>query len=661
MSTSGGTTLDSVRALEDDFADAMSRMYSVGNDLARLRSSLAREASPAEWTPVSPTAPEPAADATSTTEQDESDTQPVPVVAAAPPAPSTPPAPGTPPAPSTPPAGPGNVTPPPFAGAPSTTPPVPPTPAGPPTQPWWQRDGVVAKVLAGVGAGITLIGVAFLLALAIQMGFFGPVARVVSGALLAAGLVVAAVLVRRRQDNAIGALGLAATGIATAYLDILAVTRIYEWVPTAAGLVLAGLVALGGLLLARAWASQLLAIITVAGVAVFAPTVGYDDLLLTGAFLVVLTIASWPAQISRDWPFLEMARIIPTAFFTGGLVGMDEPMWAVTLLAGAYTTFVLASSLAGARVGGLPRQLGPLVPIAAMPMLLAGLAADNRWLATSLLVVLTCLLVLVAGLAGETRETALHHRLTEVSLGTAGVTSLLAAVRLAESSGWAVAATVVVSLLWAGAALALRHRMTLYVALATSALTLLGSLYLLPFLLLRRTSPDVAMPELVTALGIVVLLLVLSEAVTRSLPVLAPVVPRVLVAGAVLWAGGAVILAGVLTGHLLDDPHGGFTAGQTGATLLWLGTAAVLLLRGLRGSSVAVPAGLAIAAFSVGKLLFFDLAFLSGIARVLSFIVGGLLLLAMGAGYAQALERSRRRGPEAVDNSPAAGPVPPTV
>ena len=99
----------------------------------------------------------------------------------------------------------------------------------------------------------------------------------------------------------------------------------------------------------------------------------------------------------------------------------------------------------------------------------------------------------------------------------------------------------------------------------------------------------------------------------------------------------------------------------TAATLLWLGTAAALLLHGLRGSTVAVPAGLAIAAVSVGKLLFFDLAFLSGIARVLSFIVGGLLLLAMGAGYAQALERSRRPAPGPVDNPPVAGPIPPTV
>ena len=653
MSISGGSALDSVQALEDDFAEAMTHMYAVGNDLARLRAQIARESSPAEWTPVSGDAPT----ASTSTDPDE-DTQPNPVAATGPhPQPA-----------------PGQVTPPPaavnpFVELPSMVPPAPQQPPAPPTpthatapaEPWWQREGVVAKVLAVVGAGITLIGVAFLLALAIQMGFFGPLARVTGGALLAVALLATAAVVRRRQESTVGALGLAATGLATAYLDILAVTRIYEWVPTALGLVLAGLVALGGLLLARSWDSQLLAIITVVGVAVLAPTVGYDELLLTGSFLVVLSIASWPAQISRDWMFLEMARIIPTAFFVTGLAGLEEERPAVTLLALLFTTFVLATSLAGSRTDRLPTHLGPLVVIAALPLLFVGLATDNRWLASSLVVVLTCLLVLVAGLAGDTRETLHHHRLTEVCLGTAGVTSIFAALRVAESDGWAAALLVVVSLLWSVAALGLRHRMTLFVALTVSALTLMGSLYLLPYLLLRRTSPDVEAAELVTATGLVVLLLVLAEAVTRSLPALAPALPRVLLAGAVLWTGGSAILLGSLLGQLVDNPHGGFTAGQTGATLLWLLTAAFLLLRGLRGSSVAVPAGLAIAAFSVGKLLLFDLAFLSGIARVLSFIVGGLLLLAMGAGYASALERSRRSRSAPVENSPADGPIPPTV
>ena len=536
---------------------------------------------------------------------------------------------------------------------------LPPAIAWPPRQPWWQREGVVARVLAVVGTGITLIGVAFLLALAIQMGFFGPLARVISGGLLAAALVGAAVLVRQRQSSTVGALGLAATGIATGYLDVLAVTRIYEWVPTAVGLVAAGLIGLGGLLLARVWESQLLAIVAVLGVSVLAPIVGFDSAILTGAFLVVLTVVSWAAQIGRRWYVLEFARIIPTALYLTVLVAVTDRIGMAALLATLLAIFVLATSGTGARMPALPAQIGVLIPIAAFPMLLSGLIVEDRWIGAGLLLALTCLLVLAAGLAEHPEGTELHLRLPEICLASAGLTSLLTAGRATDESAWAGPVVLLVCLIWASAALALRHRTTLVVALGVSALTLIGTITLLPYLLLRSEAEFVDPQSLIAALGVLALVLVLARAVKTTLPMFAPALPRVLLTVGVLAAGGAVILAGALLGQLAGDARAGFIGGQTGATLLWLATAATLMLRGLRGSSIAIPAGLALAAFSVGKLLFFDLNFLNGIARVLSFIIGGLLLLAMGAGYAQALERSRRdQAP--VENRPAGAPTPPT-
>lgn len=644
---SGDPTLDRMRAIEDDFAEAMSRMYAVGNEMARLRARLATEASPAQWTPVD----EPADTAH----------QPAPVAAT-----SIPP---TPAQPSPPPVAPGHVMPPPAptAGLPgSSLPPTPPFAAPVPGEPWWQRDGLVAKILAVVGTAITLIGVAFLLALAIQMGFFGPLARVVSGALLAVALVGAAVLVRHRPSGTIGALGLAATGIATAYLDVLSVTRIYEWVPLPLGMVLAGLIALGGVLLARAWDSQLLAVVAVVGVALMAPFVGFAHGLLTGGFLLVLVAATWPAQIGRRWWILELARVVPTALFLTALAAAHERTGIAALLGVLFAVLVLGTSLAGARVRRLPQQLGALVPVAVMPAGIAAVAVDDRWVGAGLFLALACLLVLVAGLSDHEEETPLQHRLTEFALGTAGVVSLLAALRAGDGQGLTPVFCIGVALLWALAALALRDRTTLVVALVLGALSAIGSMTLLPHVLIRSLADEVAAQHLITAVGVAALFVVLSRGVTQVFPPLSPALPRALVALSVLWVGGSVVLLGTLAGQLVDDPRGGFIAGQAGATVVWMTTAAVLLLRGLRGSGFAVPAGLALAAVSVGKLLLFDLSFLGGIARVLSFIVAGLLLLGMGAGYAQALERTRRESspptpPEPVDNSPAAAPLPPTV
>lgn len=580
--------------------------------------------------------------------------------------------------PSPPPVAPGHVMPPPApasaygtaptaaTGAAPFPPSVPPTTPLPPTEPWWQRDGLVAKVLAVVGTAITLIGVAFLLALAIQMGFFGPLARVLSGALLALALVGAAVIVRRRPSGTIGALGLAATGIATAYLDVLAVTRIYEWLPIGVGMAIAGLIALGGVLLARAWDSQLLAVVAVLGVAFMSPFVGLEHGLLTGGFLLVLAAATWPAQIGRQWHVLEIARIVPTALFLTVLAIAAERTGIAALLGILFAALVLGTSIAGARVTKLPQQIGALVPVAIVPAAVAALAVDDHWSGAGLFVALTCLLVIVAALADHPEGTPWHLRFSEFALGTAGVTSLVAALRAGNGDGWTPVLAVVVCLLWALAALVLRHRVALFIALGLGLAALLGSMSLLPHVLIRSLSDEVGAQHLLAAVGLTALFVVLARSVSTMLPALAPTLPRVLMTLAVLWCGGSVVFLGVLTGQLLDDPEGGFTAGQAGATVVWMAIAAALLLRGLRGSTFAIPAGLALAAFSVGKLLLFDLAFLGGIARVLSFIAAGLLLLGMGAGYAQALERTRRESqplpdPESVENPAATSSLPPTV
>lgn len=658
MSTSADQILESVRQLEDDFAEAMSHMYAVGNDLARLRGRLAREASPDEWFPAAapaagpaPTAPAPAAPALTAAP---TPVAPAPTAAAATARPG------------------GLVTPPPAAPpfAPAL-PLLPPVAEHGPALAWWQREGFVARVLAVVGAGITLIGVAFLLVMAIQMGFFGPLARVLSGALLSAALIGAAVVVRGRTATTNAALGLAATGVATGYLDVLAVTRIYEWMPAAAGLVIAGLLALGGLLLARAWGSQLLALIVVLGVVVLAPAVGFDHLLLTGGFLVVLALAAWPAQIRHDWHLLEIARVAPVALYLCLLPILDEALLPTTLLAVTLAGFVLVTSVAGQRDNRLPTQLALLVPVAALPVVVVALAAE-RWPGTWLLLGLTGVLVLAAVLSHEVEATPWHHRLVQISLAAAGVVSVLAAGRHMADSHGVYAALLAVGLAWSVAALALHHAATLRVALGASAFALITAMGLTEYVLYRSAAHFVTPEMVLAALLAVVVLLVLARAVTTTWPEHASVPAQVLLGIALLWAGGAVILGGSFLGWLMKNAEGGFTAGQTGATLLWLGTAALLLLRGLRGSSVAVPAGLTITALSVGKLLFFDLAYLDGIPRVLSFIVGGLIVLGMGAGYAQALERSRRterpEGPEGpedavepVENSTTDSQNPPTV
>ena len=113
-------------------------------------------------------------------------------------------------------------------------------------------------------------------------------------------------------------------------------------------------------------------------------------------------------------------------------------------------------------------------------------------------------------------------------------------------------------------------------------------------------------------------------------------------------ASAFVVTAAVLVGRASDRATGGFVAGHGLATLLWAVAAAYLLMHGLGRSSDAsrsLQVGLALAAVAVVKLLFFDFSVLDGIVRIVAFIGAGLVLLAMGTGYAKALERARAGRP----------------
>jgi len=106
----------------------------------------------------------------------------------------------------------------------------------------------------------------------------------------------------------------------------------------------------------------------------------------------------------------------------------------------------------------------------------------------------------------------------------------------------------------------------------------------------------------------------------------------------------------VTAGVLIGGVDGGFLGGQMAATICWVLMAAALFALALRtrqGTRTAlIIGGLTLTAAAMAKLFLFDLGTLSGIFRVAVFIVAGLLLLAMGAGYARSLARQDASHPQ---------------
>ncbi|MET0896916.1 MAG: DUF2339 domain-containing protein [Mycobacterium sp.] len=512
--------------------------------------------------------------------------------------------------------------------APYVPPPV--APAAPEAK---DRQGWIGKVLAVAGVAVTLIGVVLLLVLAAQAGLLAPPVRVGAGAVLAAGLVGAALRVHRGIGGRVGGIALAATGIAAGYMNVIAVTTIYHWVPPVLGLLLASAIGGGGLTLARRWDSQHLAVLVLVPLSVLAPIVSDGVTVLLIGFLLVLSAASLPVQLGKDWMLMHAARTVVVtlplmvALLAAGFGSQENP-W---LLGGACGVAALLA-IAGALLllpGTTHRvAMAVITAVGVVPALSAAIAVDR---------------VLAVLLAAAVAVTMLAIVLSARRLP--GVTGPVAAVWSALS---AVSALVAVTTAFDGyveAPVLLALAVVVAVAgghsavarWAAVAFTAVGALVFLSYAPPQHLTGAVtiAAPEAVSVLASSALLIACAIAVCRG-------------AARAWWPGAlATIIYAVTTftvtlGVLVGGRDGGFLAGHMAATICWIAMAAALLVYALgvgdRDARTApIAGGLALTAAATAKLMLFDLGTLDGIFRVVVFIVVGLVLLAMGAGYARSL------------------------
>ena len=627
------TSNTAVRQLESEFAEAMTRLYSVGNGLARLRAELDSEdavGAPAPFIGPSIITRLPAAPRSGPASPPSGATASGPATTVAPAAPAS-----SPPGPSTPP--------PPRFGRPE------------PVVAWYRREGAVTRVLAIAGAVITLAGVAMLLVLAAQRGWFGPASRVGAGAALAA--VLAWLGVRggeadRRAGRSVGSapVALVATGAAAAYLDVVAVTSGYGWLPPAAGLALAGLVALGGLHLARRWGSELLAVLLVAGAAGLAPVVARGGGWVVAAFLGVLCVAGWWAGGNRTRPGLTVVRVLPVTFaLLAGTVG--APLGGVDargLLAVAVA--VLSATLVTSAVS-VRRDPDDMSASAAVALLATGLVATSMGLAepprTLVLAGAAALLLVVATSLARRPVGPLAGHLV-ATVGSAGAVLAVLAVLEGAPERWVSTGLLLLALAGLVAAGAGRSHTSLALAAGVTLVAVLGwaqhPLASVSATAAGRHDMVVALVDSVLVAAVVATGLWavgVQRGLRRELRLTATISAWVLGLGA---STTALVAVGTLLGARAGDTALGFTIGHAVATVTWMLAAAWLLLRGLersRDADLTLRTGLVLVGISVAKLFLFDLAALNGLVRSLAFIVMGLLLLATGSRYAKAYERSR--------------------
>ncbi|MFA5608097.1 MAG: DUF2339 domain-containing protein [Leucobacter sp.] len=573
--------------------------------------------------------------------------------------------------------------PPPVLGpVPAPPPPVYVPPPAPPRPPLAARlgtadgQGWIGKLLAVAGVAVTLIGVVLLLVLAAQAGILRPEVRVGAGAVLAAALVASGVRLYRRPGGQVGAIALAATGIAAAYMDVVAVTTIYGWLPGVGGLVLAALIGGGGLTLARRWDSQQLGLLVLVPLTILAPIVADGITLLLIGFMIALSAAALPVQLGKDWVWMHAARtaavtlpLLAALFIASvaGELGSGDDVW---LLGGACAIAALLAVLGALLLlphTGNPTATALLTVAGALPALAAAVAVPRTL--GALLTVAGALPALAAAVAvPRTLGALLAGALAAGLLILVAMPRRLPGVEGAVVAIWsalsAVAALIAVTVAFAGhvegpvlLGLALivglagrRSRVARWVAAGFAVPgAMLYVAFAPPETLLRATELNaaVAVSTLISSVLAVAVALVLAWTWTGSGRLNADEA-RFTWAAAAFVALYAVTMFTVTTGVLVAG-DGGFLAGHMVATICWIGAAAVLfaLARRLSGGDARTApllGGLALTAAATAKLFLFDLGTLDGMFRVAAFIVVGLVLLAMGANYARSLATTDEKG-----------------
>jgi uncharacterized membrane protein len=520
----------------------------------------------------------------------------------------------------------------------------------------WVSSLSGARLLAWTGGAVTLLGVAMLLVLAASRGWFSPGARVGLGAVLGLALVGLAVRLHRK-DSPVGAPALAGTGVAALYLDVAAATALYGFLPDVAGLALALLVAAGGIALADAWRSRLLAVGAVVGAAVLAPFVtdGFTPLLV--ALVLALQVAAAAAVVRRGWPTL-----VPVAAAWPALYGM---------VAAGTSWYDSTPAAIAASVAVLVVGVALAAPMAVRPATGQGAAAA---VAVSALPTLT-----VGALLQGWRGAVLAAGAAVVLLGFSAWPAPAKAIRITALTAGAVALFQATMLVFDGApqhAVLLGQGVVLAVLAAVLKARpplLVGGVYGVVGVLLAvaeevppqalaafprwpfLAGAEVRTGALVAALGLSALVLALAVAVLAAAGRTGVVRADSSTAG--LWVPtGLVGLYGaaglVLAAALLISPdRDGFLLGHAAVTVSWAVAALVLLARGINRAALRVT-GLVLVGAAVAKLVLFDLTALDGLARVAAFLGAGLVLLAAGTRYAKVVAAAQEE-PARAEETPS--------
>src|SRR3954452_4752197 len=163
------------------------------------------------------------------------------------------------------------------------------------------------RVLAWLGGAAVLVGLAFLLALAIRNGWLGELARTLLAAGASLALIGGGVALHERRGRTEAARAMVGTGLAGVFLTLAVATRAYDLFPAVAALPLAFATGAAATALAVRWHARAIALLGIVG-AIPSPALtdaGFDAGAM--AFLAVAVACATAVVLWRRWNWLALA------------------------------------------------------------------------------------------------------------------------------------------------------------------------------------------------------------------------------------------------------------------------------------------------------------------------------------------------------------------
>jgi uncharacterized membrane protein len=215
----------------------------------------------------------------------------------------------------------------------SPPPPPPPPPRGGPASTVGAKPAsslesrIGAQLLNRIGILAVLIGTAWFLKLAFDRNWIGPGIRIWIGLVCAAALVVWSERFRRRGFSAFS-YSLKALGTSIAYLSLWAASSVYHLAPTWLIFLAMTAVTIVNAVLARRQRSELLAIYALAG-GLATPgllAMGHDSAFLLFSYLALLNGGALLLLAQHPWKKLAWAALLGTAvYYIGWTLSADDP------------------------------------------------------------------------------------------------------------------------------------------------------------------------------------------------------------------------------------------------------------------------------------------------------------------------------------------------